>query len=56
MAMAYAERLSEAGLVEVAERGLGVRLWYGGPWTAARVVTAVRPAWRGALRTSARAP
>lgn len=40
---AYAERLREAGLVEVAERGLGVRLWYGGPWTAARVVTAVRP-------------
>ena len=36
----YAERLSQVGLTEVAERGLGWRFWYGGPWTATRLVTA----------------
>jgi arsenite methyltransferase len=40
----YAQRLSSLGLSEVAERPLGWRFWYGGPWMAARLVTAGRPA------------
>jgi SAM-dependent methyltransferase len=39
----YAERLRELGLDGVQRRGLGPRYWYGGPWVAASLVTAVRP-------------
>jgi len=37
---AYAATLRELGLTAVEERALGWRFWYGGPWTAARLVTA----------------
>ncbi len=38
----YAKTLREAGLREVQTRRLGVRFWYGGPWAATSLVTAVR--------------
>jgi len=38
----YAKSLSEAGLSEVQARGLGLRFWYGGPWAATTLVSAVR--------------
>jgi SAM-dependent methyltransferase len=41
---AYARRLREHGMQSVAVRGLGWRIWYGGPWVAARLVSAVKPA------------
>jgi arsenite methyltransferase len=39
----YASRLRELGARDVAERSLGWRYWYGGPWTATRLVTATKP-------------
>jgi len=39
----YAQRLTSLGLSDVAQRPLGWRYWYGGPWLAARLVTARRP-------------
>jgi arsenite methyltransferase len=38
----YANRLRELGVAEVSVRGLGPRFWYGGPWTATRLVSARR--------------
>lgn len=43
-ANAYALRLRERGMADVSVRGLGWRFWYGGPWVAARLVTATKPA------------
>ena len=40
----YARRLASLSLSEVAQRPLGWRFWYGGPWMATRLVTATRPA------------
>jgi arsenite methyltransferase len=39
----YAEHLSDLRIADVAVRSLGWRFWYGGPWLAARVVSARRP-------------
>jgi arsenite methyltransferase len=38
----YAARLSDLGFTDVAVRDLGVRFWYGGPWGATSLVTALR--------------
>jgi SAM-dependent methyltransferase len=43
-ATAYARQLREHGMADVAVCGLGWRFWYGGPWVAARLVTATKPA------------
>jgi SAM-dependent methyltransferase len=40
----YAARLRELGMSDVAVRGFGWRFWYGGPWAAAKLVTATKPA------------
>lgn len=40
----YAKRLSSRGLSDVELQSLGWRFWYGGPWMAARLVTAGKPA------------
>ncbi len=39
----YEKRLREAGMIEVEQRGLGWRFWYGGPWVAARLISARKP-------------
>jgi arsenite methyltransferase len=39
----YLERVRQLGLRKVEHRWLGWRLWYGGPWTASKVVTGVKP-------------
>lgn len=39
----YAARLRELGLESVCRRGLGWRLWWGGPWVSTHLVTGVRP-------------
>ncbi|HEX5506684.1 MAG TPA: class I SAM-dependent methyltransferase [Thermomicrobiales bacterium] len=39
----YAAELRRLGLRDVALRPLGWRFWYGGPWVAARLVTATKP-------------
>lgn len=36
----YASRLRELGATDVTERSLGWRYWYGGPWTATKLVRA----------------
>jgi|SRR5438105_945510 len=38
----YASRLRELGIKDVARRGLGWRMWYGGPWAATTLVTATK--------------
>lgn len=40
----YAGRLRELGATDVTQRPLDWRYWYGGPWTATRLVTATKPA------------
>jgi arsenite methyltransferase len=40
----YAKHLTGLGASEVAVRQLGWRFWYGGPWMAARLVSATRAA------------
>jgi ubiquinone/menaquinone biosynthesis C-methylase UbiE len=40
----YAERLRHLGMTSVAQRGLGWRFWYGGPWAVTSLVSAVKPA------------
>ncbi|REH55956.1 hypothetical protein BCF44_101984 [Kutzneria buriramensis] len=42
-AQEYGRRLTELGLSDVAIRGLGRRMWWGGPWYPTRLVTAVKP-------------
>lgn len=39
----YARRLHELGLLDVRDGGLDWRFWYGGPWTATKLVTATKP-------------
>lgn len=39
----YAECLRRLGMLDVAHRVLGWRFWYGGPWTATKLVSAVKP-------------
>ena len=39
---AYAARLRALGLQDVGRRGLGWRMWWGGPWGATRLVTATK--------------
>jgi ubiquinone/menaquinone biosynthesis C-methylase UbiE len=39
----YEARLRELGMVEVERGSLGPRMWFGGPWVAASVVTARKP-------------
>jgi ubiquinone/menaquinone biosynthesis C-methylase UbiE len=39
---AYAARLIQLGFTGAARRGLGWRFWYGGPWMATSLVTAVK--------------
>ncbi|BAW05374.1 hypothetical protein [Nocardia seriolae] len=40
----YRRALAESGALEVADRGAGWRMWWGGPWVATRIVSAVRSA------------
>ncbi|WP_242660499.1 class I SAM-dependent methyltransferase [Mycobacterium kubicae] len=39
----HADRLHELGWHDVRRRNLGWRMWYGGPWTSTRLVTATKP-------------
>jgi ubiquinone/menaquinone biosynthesis C-methylase UbiE len=39
----YAERLRELGMAEVTHRMLDWRFWYGGPWAATKLVSALKP-------------
>lgn len=39
----YRGELLACGMTGVARRGLGWRLWYGGPWAATQLVTATKP-------------
>ena len=41
---AYAARLEARGMIDVQRRGLGWRMWWGGPWGATRLVTATKAA------------
>ena len=41
---AYAARLESLGMLDVKRRGLGWRMWWGGPWGATRLVTATKAA------------
>jgi len=38
----YADRLRQSGLNDVSIKQLGPRFWYGGPWTATRLVSAAK--------------
>ena len=40
----YASRLRELGATDVTERPLDWHYWYGGPWTATKLVSATKPA------------
>ncbi|TMF58464.1 MAG: class I SAM-dependent methyltransferase [Chloroflexi bacterium] len=40
----YAKRLRELGANDVTQRPLDWRYWYGGPWTATKLVSATKPA------------
>ena len=40
----YEARLRERGMVDVERRALGPRMWFGGPWVAASLVKARKPA------------
>lgn len=39
----YEERLRQRGMSDVVRRSLGPRMWFGGPWVAARLVRARKP-------------
>jgi SAM-dependent methyltransferase len=39
----YPAHLSEVGMIEVARRGLGWRMWWSGPWLPTRLVSATKP-------------
>jgi ubiquinone/menaquinone biosynthesis C-methylase UbiE len=41
---AYVTRLESSGMVDVRRRGLGWRMWWGGPWGTTRLVTARKAA------------
>jgi arsenite methyltransferase len=40
----YRSHLVELGMIDIARRGLGWRLWWSGPWLPTRLVTATKPA------------
>jgi ubiquinone/menaquinone biosynthesis C-methylase UbiE len=40
----YEARLRQLGMAEVERRSIGPRMWFGGPWVAASLVRARRPA------------
>jgi SAM-dependent methyltransferase len=40
----YQARLRERGMIDVERRALGPRMWFGGPWVAASLVRARKPA------------
>lgn len=44
----YAARLAQLGMVDITRRGLGWRMWWGGPWMPTRLVTATKPPEHGA--------
>lgn len=39
----YVERLKQGGLRDVRQQTLDWRFWYGGPWAAAKLITASKP-------------
>jgi len=39
----YGAHLAELGMIDIARRGLGWRMWWTGPWVATRLVTACKP-------------
>jgi arsenite methyltransferase len=39
----YCARLVKLGTTHITRRGLGWRMWWGGPWMATRLVTATKP-------------
>jgi arsenite methyltransferase len=39
----YRSRLAEIGMINVARRDLGWRMWWSGPWLPTRLVTATKP-------------
>ena len=39
----YQSHLTKLGMLDVARRNLGWRMWWGGPWVATRLVTATKP-------------
>jgi SAM-dependent methyltransferase len=39
----YPARLKELGMADVASRGLGWRMWWGGPWVGTTLVSATKP-------------
>jgi arsenite methyltransferase len=41
---AYAKRLGQRGMVNIRQRNLGWRFWYGSPFVAAKLVSAEKPA------------
>ncbi len=40
----YETRLRQSGMTEIRLQSLGPRMWFGGPWVAARLVSARKPA------------
>jgi arsenite methyltransferase len=39
----YLARLAERGMLNATRRGLGLRVWWGGPWMPTQLVTATKP-------------
>jgi ubiquinone/menaquinone biosynthesis C-methylase UbiE len=39
----YSDQLSSLGMINVARRNLGWRMWWGGPWAPTRLVSAEKP-------------
>jgi arsenite methyltransferase len=39
----YRARLEELGMTRIAQRSLGWRMWWSGPWLRTRLVTAIKP-------------
>jgi hypothetical protein len=39
----YMARLADLGMVDVARRNLGWRMWWTGPWAPTYLVTAMKP-------------
>ena len=42
----YRDLLVHLGMIDVARRGLGWRMWWTGPWLPTHLVTATKPEWR----------
>jgi ubiquinone/menaquinone biosynthesis C-methylase UbiE len=45
-------RLNELGMLNVSRRGLGMRLWWGGPWVPTYLVRATKPLHRPSIQRS----